>query len=174
MICFKNIKFQKTKDGSIGLYDERIGDIYHSQSGALKEANDKFIDPILRILSNLSANINILDICFGVGYNTKAVLNALKGFNLKIDALEFNEELILLSPFINDEINDDDIKLFLLNEIYLSIEQKEKFGEIFSYLISKNLENIISPFSRRFIKSFYNNGCFHTIEDKKDALLHNI
>ena len=65
-----------TKDGSVGLYSKDFNDIYHSATGALTEAYEKFIFP-----SNLHDillrydNIKVLDICYGIGYNTKALLN---------------------------------------------------------------------------------------------------
>ena len=35
-----------TADGSVGLYNNEVKDIYHSATGALSEAFDKFIYPI--------------------------------------------------------------------------------------------------------------------------------
>ena len=65
-----------TLDGSVGLYSESDNDIYHSVYGALSEAYDKFISPAN--LENYFENnnkIEILDICYGIGYNTKSFLN---------------------------------------------------------------------------------------------------
>ena len=65
-----------TLDGSVGLYSESDNDIYHSVYGALSEAYDKFISPAN--LENYFKNnnkIEILDICYGIGYNTKSFLN---------------------------------------------------------------------------------------------------
>ena len=35
-----------TADGSVGLFNNKVNDIYHSATGALSEAYDKFISPI--------------------------------------------------------------------------------------------------------------------------------
>ena len=96
-----------TNDGSVGLYNPEIDDIFHSVYGAREEAETKFIRP-LNFSKNFSLKdkIRVLDICYGIGYNTKALLKRLiqakyKG-KISIDILENNKELVLLSPFIND------------------------------------------------------------------------
>lgn len=64
-----------TNDGSVGLYSQDYDDIYHSASGALTEAYEKFICPINWDVLLLHEDIKILDICYGIGYNTKSFLN---------------------------------------------------------------------------------------------------
>lgn len=71
----KNIEIFYTQDGSIGLYDKALDEIFHSKFGAKKEAFEKFIEPSL-FISNKP--LKILDICYGIGYNTKC---ALENFN---------------------------------------------------------------------------------------------
>lgn len=63
-----------TEDGSIGLYSYADKDVFHSKYGALTEAWEKFIIPS-GIEKNLSNNIKVLDICYGIGYNTKALMS---------------------------------------------------------------------------------------------------
>ena len=69
-------KAKFTEDGTVGLYSDEVDDIYHSKFGALSEAYEKFIFPA-DFSSFLSKHneIKILDLCFGIGYNTKAFLN---------------------------------------------------------------------------------------------------
>ena len=65
-----------TLDGSVGLYSASDNDIYHSVYGALSEAYDKFICPAnLNEYFEKNNKIEILDICYGIGYNTKSFLN---------------------------------------------------------------------------------------------------
>ena len=71
---FESIKFKITEDNSVGLYDSDVSDIYHSQSGALTEAYDKFINPIINSGFSFNDKIYVLDICYGTGYNSKAAL----------------------------------------------------------------------------------------------------
>jgi len=70
-----------SKDGSVGLFSPSDDDIYHSTYGAATEAYEKFIFP-----ANLDSylishdEINILDICYGIGYNSKSFLNYFLNF----------------------------------------------------------------------------------------------
>lgn len=65
-----------TNDGSVGLFSPTDNDIYHSTYGALTEAYEKFVLPadIETYLSNKS-EIKVLDICYGIGYNSKSFIN---------------------------------------------------------------------------------------------------
>lgn len=71
-----------TNDGSVGLFSPTDNDIYHSTYGALTEAYEKFVLPadIETYLSNKS-EIKVLDICYGIGYNSKSFINYI--LNLK-------------------------------------------------------------------------------------------
>ena len=62
-----------TNDGSVGLFSPDADDIYHSTYGALTEAYEKFILPA-DLVNYFQKNneIKILDICFGIGYNSKS------------------------------------------------------------------------------------------------------
>ena len=65
-----------TNDGSPGLYSKEADDIYHSAKGALTEAYEKFVLP--SELDNFfmhNSEIKLLDICFGIGYNSKSFMN---------------------------------------------------------------------------------------------------
>lgn len=113
-----------TNDGSVGLFSPDADDIYHSTYGALTEAYEKFILP-----SNLNSflknnnEIKLLDICFGIGYNSKSFLNYIldflynetiytdkikysdkidtnnKKFKIYIHAIDTDKNLACLSPF---------------------------------------------------------------------------
>ena len=74
--CMEEFLPYMTNDYSVGLYSKSTDDIYHSAFGALSEAYEKFILPAnLKNIFNKTNNIKILDICYGIGYNTKAFLN---------------------------------------------------------------------------------------------------
>ena len=73
-----------TNDGSVGLYSQADNDIYHSTYGALTEAYEKFILPAdFENFFQKKSEIKILDICFGIGYNSKSFLNFI--YNAQID-----------------------------------------------------------------------------------------
>ena len=115
-----------TNDGSVGLYSPKDDDIYHSTYGALSEAYEKFILPAnLNEFLKTHNEIKILDICFGIGYNSKSFLNyffenfdkKLSALNTTIDtigtdnklnkifikAVDTDKNLMFLSPFIKSE-----------------------------------------------------------------------
>lgn len=116
-----------TNDGSIGLFSPEANDIYHSTYGALTEAYEKFIIPIdLEKYMQKNTEIKILDICFGIGYNSKSLINKIidllcnvaihtnnkkdetnnaslytnnKKFKISILAIDTDKNLAYLSPF---------------------------------------------------------------------------
>lgn len=146
------VDFVMTGDGSVGLYNNQIGDIYHSSYGALSEAREKFIRPLnfsKNFHQKLSKNktIKVLDICSGIGYNTKAFLDYVAKLpdssrtKISIDALEYNKQLVLISPFIKDGIKDSYLSYFLLNELQDDIH--ENFDLI--------KEIILNPQNRPFL-----------------------
>ena len=100
-----------TNDYSTGLYNEGVNDIYHSAFGALTEAYEKFINPLnIKTYMKDKMRLNVLDICYGIGYNTKALLNEIltldiSGKEINIDCVDNDKILIELSPFISSRIN---------------------------------------------------------------------
>ncbi len=63
-----------TKDGTTTLYSTEFDECYHStKDGALQESLQKHIIPAFT-LAPKKKNLVILDICFGLGYNTLATL----------------------------------------------------------------------------------------------------
>ena len=65
-----------TEDGSIGLYSHAEKDVYHSKFGAVTEAWEKFVLPSgVDKLLDKQAEIKVLDVCYGIGYNTKALIS---------------------------------------------------------------------------------------------------
>lgn len=153
----QNFDFVFTKDGSVGLYNYDVEDIYHSVYGAKTEGWEKFVKP-LEFEKNFSykKSLKILDICFGIGYNTKAFLKKLvqtgyKG-EVQIDLLEYDKKLVLLSPFIKDGFFKmyPEISLLLLEKLLPDIlSEKEMLNEI---LLNPENKKFIEPFYLRFIK----------------------
>lgn len=64
-----------TNDGTLGLFSTSDDDIYHSTYGALTESWQKFILPSnMQEYIKTHNEVKILDICYGIGYNTKTAL----------------------------------------------------------------------------------------------------
>lgn len=79
-----------TGDGSLTFYNGAYGETYHSISGAEEEALKKYAEVCHE---QLQRNVRILDVCFGLGYNTAAALDAAQG-TIEVVGLE-NDEVIL-------------------------------------------------------------------------------
>jgi len=87
-----------TLDGSNTLYSYKFNEHYHStKDGALVETINKYVIPSLHYQSH-KKHIRILDICFGLGYNTLATIYYIQKQNLdvtvEIYSPEFDERLI--------------------------------------------------------------------------------
>ena len=81
----RDFEFYYTKDGSVGLYSYADNDVYHSKFGALTEAWEKFVLPSgLAKKLNTVDNIRVLDVCYGIGYNTKALMSFIINSDEKI------------------------------------------------------------------------------------------
>ncbi|MCV6607917.1 MAG: MnmC family methyltransferase [Campylobacterales bacterium] len=94
----EKLQLKKTRDGSFTIYSKEYNEHYHSvKDGALKESLYKHVIPGFDRVKGKD-EINILDICFGIGFNTLTTLYYAKqiGFLGKINIYspELNKDLI--------------------------------------------------------------------------------
>ena len=69
---------QETKDGSYTFFSNEFKEAFHSFYGAKQEAEIKFVIPTqLRQLAKEKSQITLLDICYGLGYNSAAAIEAI-------------------------------------------------------------------------------------------------
>lgn len=85
------IKQVKTKDGSVTYHDSSFDETLHSLSGALTEADKKYAE-VCRIGSR--ETVDILDVCFGLGYNTAAAIDCFSGARMNVVGLESYQGII--------------------------------------------------------------------------------
>ncbi len=86
----------ESEDGSYTAYSVEFEEHYHStKDGALHESLSKHVTPAIEHTKDRD-EITILDICFGLGFNTLATLYALKDTKKKINIYspEFDKELV--------------------------------------------------------------------------------
>ncbi len=169
-----------TNDGSVGLFSPDVDDIYHSTYGALTEAYEKFILPSnIKDFLKKNNEIKILDICFGIGYNSKSIINFLldfiynetigtnkinnidkiytdnKNYKVFIHALDNDKNLALLSPFfVTDKKISKNNKLPFVNEKIIKMlsgktESKYKLKKEVNILL---LQKLISQIDDEVIK----------------------
>jgi tRNA U34 5-methylaminomethyl-2-thiouridine-forming methyltransferase MnmC len=67
-------KPQITADGSCTFFSPEFGQTFHSHFGARQEAERKFVEPTQLALQAQQPEVKILDVCYGLGYNTAAAL----------------------------------------------------------------------------------------------------
>ncbi len=80
-----------TEDGSTTYHSEKYDETYHSKSGALTEADKKYAEACG--IDKLET-ADILDICFGLGYNTAAAIDRFKGSRIRVAGLEQNQGIV--------------------------------------------------------------------------------
>lgn len=81
------MKLILTNDGTYTLHSSRFDETYHSVSGAIEEAFEKYVN-----VCNLKPGSKILDFCFGLGYNSLAAIYKLK--KVEIIGLEIDRDLL--------------------------------------------------------------------------------
>ena len=86
-----------TGDNSITCENPVYEQAYHSLSGALSEAKLKYAEPCKIAEKAKSGSLTILDICFGLGYNSLLAIHTAKASNpkckIKIYALEMDPQV---------------------------------------------------------------------------------
>ncbi|MBD2355736.1 hypothetical protein H6G41_14095 [Tolypothrix sp. FACHB-123] len=85
---------QTTADGSFTFTSQEFGEDFHSHYGAKQESFLKFAVPTQLAERAQTPLLRLLDICYGLGYNTAAALQTIwdinPGCNIEIIALELN------------------------------------------------------------------------------------
>ena len=161
------MRLVKTNDNSYTFFNEEYEETYHSTSGALEEAKRKYVEPL-----EIEEGDIILDICFGLGYNTFAAMQSKK--KLKVVALESDERilealeeieledlfLIIKALAKNKEYNSKDYNLKLIvgdarktikeldtefNKVFLDPFSPKKNPELWTTEFFKNIFNIMLP-----------------------------
>ncbi len=74
---------QLTTDGSFTFFSTEFGETFHSLQGARKEAQLKFVEPTQLKQKAPQSSLKLLDVCYGLGYNTAAALETIWDINPK-------------------------------------------------------------------------------------------
>jgi len=71
----KYLKLVETEDGTFTARSETYDECYHStRDGALRESLKKHVEPAFSLVDPSKERLKVLDICFGLGYNTLTTL----------------------------------------------------------------------------------------------------
>jgi tRNA U34 5-methylaminomethyl-2-thiouridine-forming methyltransferase MnmC len=68
---------QPTADGSYTFFSTEFNQAFHSHFGAKQEAECKFVEPLQIRQKAEKSSIYLLDICYGLGYNSAAAFTAI-------------------------------------------------------------------------------------------------
>lgn len=123
----------QTEDGTSTYWNEEFQETYHSKVGAYKEALEKHVQAcLIPDLATRQENIAILDICFGLSYNSMVAIAEARKANpqtkLDIIALENDFEIIkkIGTIAVPDEITE-------LKKLFASIAAIEDPEMLFAY-----------------------------------------
>jgi tRNA U34 5-methylaminomethyl-2-thiouridine-forming methyltransferase MnmC len=97
-----NLVPEKTGDGSETYRNPVVDELYHTKSGAVTEAIEKYSKPLKVWLKEKPV---ILDICFGLGYNAAAAIDIIRTNNnnsrVKVYCLENDKGILEKSLDVN-------------------------------------------------------------------------
>lgn len=115
-----------TEDGSVSCLDGRTGELCHNRAGAYTEAVHNYVEPSgLAQTLEKQGRIRILDACYGLGYNSWALINELlkmepptlsegqdsnSKFTVSIVAIERYPEMLGFLPQVLAHSNFDNLK----------------------------------------------------------------
>ena len=106
----KNLTQKLTDDGSYTFFSDEFEELFHSHSGAKQEAQYKFIEPCkIREKVTVKNTINIIDICYGLGYNTAVALEHIWSINphLKVELFALENNINVPLQTIKSNLLDD-------------------------------------------------------------------
>ena len=128
----RDYEFYYTQDGSIGLYSYADEDVYHSKFGAITEAWEKFVIPAeLETKLSQQNELKVLDVCYGIGYNTKALMSYI---------INLNEKKLKKINFLQKIIKKIKQKLFKQSNIIETIDVNNNINE--AKVLSTPIETI--------------------------------
>ncbi len=86
---------QLTEDGSFTFFSSEFGESFHSRSGAKQEAFLKYATATNLAQLAQQGHLRLLDVCYGLGYNTAAAIDVIWTMNphcdIQLYALELDE-----------------------------------------------------------------------------------
>ena len=108
MSSIQKLKKIITADNTESFLNEEVQESYHSHSGAVEEAYKKYVIPCKIKELAKTGEIRILDVCFGIGYNSAGAISAAleENPNCKIEVigLELDPDIVNQIQHLNPPI----------------------------------------------------------------------
>ncbi|MGF1493071.1 MAG: tRNA (5-methylaminomethyl-2-thiouridine)(34)-methyltransferase MnmD [Microcoleaceae cyanobacterium] len=92
------LKLHPTDDGSFTFFSANFNEYFHSYAGAKQEAIVKFVEPLQLVEKAMQPELGLLDVCYGLGYNTAAALEAIWAVNPRCQIHWYGLELETIVP----------------------------------------------------------------------------
>lgn len=123
-------EYVTTGDGSITLLDSETGELYHNRAGAYTEALHSYFDPSGAIVKVIATHqLTLLDVCFGLGYNTFVLLEKLIEADatgiVEVIAIETDERVIRATRDVLQSVS-----FTKLREFFGSVDFAARFHQV--------------------------------------------
>jgi len=138
-----------TQDGSNTLFSKKYNQHFHDiKTGAILESMTKHVIPAFKYHTK-KKHLNILDICFGIGYNTFSTIYFIMKNNLKITLNIYSPEL---DGELIDSLHDFDFpsEFNEIKHIIQCISKEKKYKDDFFDIEVKICD------ARQYIKTLHN------------------
>lgn len=105
----KTLTAQITNDGSFTFFSAEFGETYHSHYGARQEAEQKFVETTQLKHKAHQETLRLLDICYGLGYNTASALGQIWAINpnCHIEWIGLESDITVAQAAIEQELLKD-------------------------------------------------------------------
>ena len=174
------MKQKITKDNSVTFYSDQYKEFYHSTTGAKEEVLKKFVEPCKDLFNK--DNINVLDICFGLGYNSAGLIDSVLKLNpdCKINIIGLENDINILNKIkdvnidfksyriIKQCIIDEIDKVVKINNVSLKIVLGNALKTI--KMINENFDIVfLDPFSPKQCPELWTLDLFKEIYSKMNV-----
>jgi len=142
-----NLKPIRTRDGSFTIYSAEYNEHYHSlKDGALKESLYKHVIPAFESVGK-GGDLNILDICFGIGFNTLTTIYYAK-------TIGYEGKISIYSPELNSELIESLNLLPYPQEFLANLDVISKVSKEGRYEDSKISVEVFIGDATEYVKTF--------------------
>ncbi len=161
-------------------YSDQYKEFYHSTTGAKEEVLKKFVEPCKDLFNK--PKLNILDICFGLGYNSAGLIDSVLKLNpdCKINIIGLENDINILNKIkdvnidfksyriIKQCIIDEIDKVVKINNVSLKIVLGNALKTI--KMINENFDIVfLDPFSPKQCPELWTLDLFKEIYSKMNV-----
>ncbi|WP_245792002.1 tRNA (5-methylaminomethyl-2-thiouridine)(34)-methyltransferase MnmD [Desulfurobacterium indicum] len=146
-----------TADGSPTFFSEEYGEPYHSvTAGAFRESEEKFIKPCKIIESLKKRDLKILDVCFGLGFNSMSAVKAAFECGGKLLIVGFEKDIEVIKASLQLDWGDMSAFKFFLSGLLKNRSFEDGFLTL-NYFDGKIGIKVFIGEGREVVKKIYRN-----------------